>query len=158
MATDSDLINLNVGGVIYATTRKTLTSHPDSRLAAMFNGDGSITHDHNGNNFIDRDGQLFRLVLDFLRSSEDAEFNLPEDFKELSQLRAEVAFYRIKPLMDIIDTLVVNSHLKKCSIGGVLKPGNPNPTTVTQRFSPIPKSTVSRRFYPPHFVVMPVHH
>jgi hypothetical protein len=75
-------VTLNVGGVLYATSRTTLTRYPNSMFAAMFSG--RFNNDHvdacedsapdtpsTGTNpayFIDRDGALFSHVLNYLRT------------------------------------------------------------------------------------------
>ena len=92
-------VTLNVGGVLYTTTRTTLTKYPDCMLANMFSGKHTTATDANGNYFIDRDGSLFRYVLNFLRS---AQLNLPEGFKELDQLKNEADFYQLEPLMALL--------------------------------------------------------
>ena len=38
------VVELNVGGTTYATTRSTLCKHPDSMLARMFEGDLQPSH------------------------------------------------------------------------------------------------------------------
>jgi len=55
-----DRVSLDIGGVIYATTRKVLTKYPDSMLGIMFSGRHAIQTNEQGNYFIDRDGQPFR--------------------------------------------------------------------------------------------------
>ena len=94
-----EVINLNVGGRIYTTSRSTLTRYPDSMLGAMFSGRISSTRDLEGNFVIDGDGPLFRFVLNFLRRSV---LTLPEDFKELDMLAAEADFYQIQELIDAV--------------------------------------------------------
>jgi hypothetical protein len=98
----SDLVQVNVGGVLYTTTRSTLIRYPDSMLGAMFRGDIPSNCDQNGHYFIDRDGTLFRHVLNFLRCSS---LHLPKDFNEMMQLRAEADFYQVQPLIDGIDKI-----------------------------------------------------
>ncbi|XP_035678804.1 BTB/POZ domain-containing protein KCTD15-like [Branchiostoma floridae] len=90
-------VALNVGGHIYTTSLSTLTSYPDSMLGAMFSGDIPTGRDDQGRYFIDRDGELFRFVLNFLRTTE---LLLPDDFKEISQLKKEADFYQIQPLIE----------------------------------------------------------
>ncbi|XP_023931584.1 uncharacterized protein LOC106171442 [Lingula anatina] len=94
-----EIVNLNVGGVIYTTTIATLTKYPESMLGAMFSGNMPTAHDDRGNYFIDRDGSMFRHILNFLRSGQ---LDLPEDFKEHKQLQREADFYQIQPLLDIL--------------------------------------------------------
>jgi len=49
------------------TTRNTLTQVKDSSLAAMFSGRHKLSM-HNGRVFIDRNGEAFNLMLNFLRT------------------------------------------------------------------------------------------
>eukprot|EP01130_Rhizamoeba_saxonica_P005321 TRINITY_DN2137_c0_g1_i1.p1 TRINITY_DN2137_c0_g1~~TRINITY_DN2137_c0_g1_i1.p1 ORF type:complete len:356 (-),score=59.06 TRINITY_DN2137_c0_g1_i1:304-1371(-) len=64
------IIHLNVGGHYYDTTFSTLTFLPDSMLGIMFSGRHNLITDSNGRYFIDRDGEYFRYVLNFLRQGE----------------------------------------------------------------------------------------
>ncbi|CAH1787266.1 unnamed protein product [Owenia fusiformis] len=100
---DNELIHLNVGGVIYTTTRLTLTTYPNTMIGAMFNGNMSNTKDEHGRIFIDRDGELFKYVLNFLRSST---LSLPDGFKDYSSLLAEADFYQIQPLTDLVRNII----------------------------------------------------
>ncbi|XP_053567253.1 BTB/POZ domain-containing protein KCTD21 [Bombina bombina] len=93
----SDPVTLNVGGKLYTTSLSTLTRIPDTMLGAMFSGKVPSKKDSHGNFFIDRDGKVFRHILNFLRSSH---LDLPDDFQEMSLLRREVDFYQIQPLID----------------------------------------------------------
>ena len=97
-----EIVKLNVGGVIYQTTKSTLCKYPNSMLGAMFNGSMSTAVDENGCHFVDRDGELFKYILNYLRSSRLA---LPVDFKELDQLCAEADFYQITELIDCVENL-----------------------------------------------------
>jgi len=75
------VIELNVGGVYYSTTQVTLGRYKDSRLPELLTspddvsgrgGDSTTTlvttTDSVGRRFVDRDGQLFRYVLDYART------------------------------------------------------------------------------------------
>ncbi|KAM7065526.1 BTB/POZ domain-containing protein KCTD21 isoform 1-T4 [Acridotheres tristis] len=95
----SEPITLNVGGKLYTTSLSTLTSFPDSMLGAMFSGKIPTKKDRQGNCFIDRDGKIFRYILNFLRTSH---LDLPEDFQEMGLLRREVDFYQIQPLIEAL--------------------------------------------------------
>ncbi|AWP02296.1 putative BTB/POZ domain-containing protein KCTD6-like [Scophthalmus maximus] len=131
-------VTLNVGGCIYSTSLSTLQRHPDSMLGAMFGGDFPTVRDARGNYFIDRDGMLFRYILNFLRTSE---LTLPCDFKETALLRKEADFYQIEPLIqclgdpkpalpyptDTYDEMVELSSTRKLS-----KYSNPVAVIITQ--------------------------
>ncbi|XP_062614225.1 BTB/POZ domain-containing protein KCTD6-like [Saccostrea cucullata] len=96
---ESEIIRLNVGGHIYTTTRSTLVRYPDSMLGAMFKGDIPSKVDQDGNFFIDRDGQMFRYILNFCRSGK---LCLPQQFSDYDLLENEADFYQIEPLITSI--------------------------------------------------------
>lgn len=55
----AEIVDLNIGGThLITTSRRTLTSVPESTLNAMFSGRHALTI-HNGRVFIDRDGNAF---------------------------------------------------------------------------------------------------
>ena len=94
-----DVVELNVGGVTYATTLTTLQqAEPESPLTTITSGTGSdaranvFGRDNKNRIFIDRDGVLFRYVLDYLRNKK---LSLPENFSERDRLRVEADFYRL---------------------------------------------------------------
>ncbi|XP_028404006.1 BTB/POZ domain-containing protein kctd15-like [Dendronephthya gigantea] len=99
------VLSLNIGGTIYTASLTTLTRCSKSMLAAMFSGRMPLETDTNGNYFIDRDGKLFRHVLNFLRSGQ---LHLPKGFAELEQLKQEAEFYQLKDM---------KAHLNKISCG-----------------------------------------
>uniref|UniRef100_UPI00358DFC5B BTB/POZ domain-containing protein KCTD12-like n=1 Tax=Myxine glutinosa TaxID=7769 RepID=UPI00358DFC5B len=103
-----EVVELNVGGQIYVTRLATLTSAPDSRLWRLFGGRGGgsdggedyeLARDGRGRFFIDRDGFLFRYVLDYLR---DHQLVLPEHFPELSRLRREADYFQLAGLAKLL--------------------------------------------------------
>ncbi|XP_038051086.1 BTB/POZ domain-containing protein KCTD6-like [Patiria miniata] len=95
-----DIVHLNVGGVRYTTMRSTLTRYPKSMLFSMFSGPWKpAAQDADGTYVIDRDGPLFRIVLNFLRQGK---LCLGDGFKEWSQMKCEANFYQIQELMDAV--------------------------------------------------------
>jgi hypothetical protein len=93
-----DVIELNVGGVTYATTFNTLQqADPDSPLASITSSEIRTNFGRDSKNriFIDRDGTLFRYVLDYLRNKK---LSLPENFSERDRLRMEADYYRLTGL------------------------------------------------------------
>ena len=84
------IVELNVGGVFYTTALSTLTRETDSHLATIFKERLNLEKDAKGKYFLDRDGVLFRYVLDFLRNQA---LVLPEGFRERERLRQEASFY-----------------------------------------------------------------
>lgn len=101
MATDfPEVIELNVGGVFYTTSLKTLTSDSESHLCHLFDGKKDAPmKDAKGKYFIDRDGVLFRYILDFLR---DQTLNLPQAFRERDRLIKEATYYGLSKMIDIL--------------------------------------------------------
>ena len=72
-------LTVNVGGVRFTTTISTLTKYADSMLGRMFSGEFSTATDAEGAFFIDRDGNLFHHVLNFLRTDRLTVSNQPAD-------------------------------------------------------------------------------
>ena len=104
-----EIIGLNVGGYIYTTSRSTLTRYPDSMLGNMFSDRLPSAKDSQGNVIIDRDGQVFRHILNFLRTSE---LVLPDDYKEFAILSKEADFYQIKELIMAIQVAKKRNNVK----------------------------------------------
>lgn len=105
------IIDINVGGHVYTTSLASLTRYPDSMLGVMFSGRRLVAKDSRGSFFIDRDGPMFRYVLNFLRSSK---LNLPENFQEFDQLMEEADFYQIPQMIDALKE--INSTRSRRSV------------------------------------------
>ncbi|XP_066515302.1 BTB/POZ domain-containing protein KCTD12.2 [Hoplias malabaricus] len=92
-----ELVELNVGGQVYVTRRSTLLSVPDSLLGRMFGQQepAELSTDSKGRFFLDRDGFLFRYILDYLR---DGKLVLPDYFRERAGLRREAEFFELREL------------------------------------------------------------
>jgi hypothetical protein len=114
-------VRLNVGGQMFETTASTLTRDAGSMLDALCRDDSPLAALHNSSEkteegtkkeaddtntstdevtgttvgvvFIDRDGKLFRYVLNFLRDGV-----LPQDKSILRSLYREAKYYEIKSL------------------------------------------------------------
>ena len=104
-----EVLTLNVGGMLYTTTRSTLTKYRDSMLGAMFDGAFELPTDCNGHYFIDRDGETFRYVLNFLRTHKIC---VPDDYKNLELLEAEADYYQIEPLLEIVRDMISKNKNK----------------------------------------------
>lgn len=87
-------VHIDVGGTIYTSSLETLTTRfGESRLAKMFNGGIPIVLDSlKQHYFIDRDGQMFRHVLNFVRNGR---LLLPDDFADVELLLEEAKYYDI---------------------------------------------------------------
>lgn len=99
----SDVIELNVGGQVYYTRHGTLTSFPNSLLGKLFsNKKGSsndLSRDFRGRYFVDRDGFLFRYILDYLR---DQQVVLPDHFPERGRLKREAEYFQLPELVKLL--------------------------------------------------------
>lgn len=90
-------VKLNVGGKVYKTTLDTLTKDPDSMLCAMFSGRHKLKPDsEDGAYFIDRDGKLFRYILNYLRHGE---LLCPDDKILRNELLNEASFYQVQGII-----------------------------------------------------------
>ncbi|XP_041864974.1 BTB/POZ domain-containing protein KCTD16b isoform X2 [Melanotaenia boesemani] len=98
-----DVVELNVGGQVYYTRHSTLVSTPNSLLGKLFSSKKDATNDlardPKGRYFIDRDGFLFRYVLDYLR---DKQVVLPDHFPEKGRLRKEAEYFQLPDLVKLL--------------------------------------------------------
>uniref|UniRef100_A0A8C9FEK4 BTB domain-containing protein n=1 Tax=Pavo cristatus TaxID=9049 RepID=A0A8C9FEK4_PAVCR len=108
-------LSLNVGGQVYVTRRCTVVSVRDSLLWRMFSQQqpSELPRDSKGRFFLDRDGFLFRYILDYLR---DLQLVLPEHFPERSRLQREAEYFQLPDLARRLATYnsleVYNMHRK----------------------------------------------
>ena len=84
------VINLNVGGKLFATKLKTLLKEPRSMLAVMFNGQSKPDKDKDGYYFIDRSGKYFDHILNYLR---DGSYRPPID--EMTAVINEAQYFNL---------------------------------------------------------------
>uniref|UniRef100_A0A3Q1G2T7 Potassium channel tetramerisation domain containing 12b n=2 Tax=Acanthochromis polyacanthus TaxID=80966 RepID=A0A3Q1G2T7_9TELE len=96
-----EIIELNVGGQVYITRYSTLTSVPDSLLWEMFSQKSAkgLARDTKGRFFVDRDGFLFRYILDYMR---DQQLVLPDHFPERGRLQREAEFFNLPELVKLL--------------------------------------------------------
>ena len=109
-----EIIHLNVGGQKFSTSRQTLTAIPDTFFTALLSGrissqrDNGLVNSKNGDHengaiFIDRDPDLFRPILNFLRnrnlSLASPAFPIGNDESSMRALLHEAEYYGISPLV-----------------------------------------------------------
>ena len=72
-----------------------------SLLGIIFSGKSKTPplRDTRGRYFLDRDGHLFRYILDYLRNTK---LVLPEDFSEKDRLQVEAEYYRLPGLVESV--------------------------------------------------------
>ncbi|GAB67632.1 kelch domain-containing protein [Plasmodium cynomolgi strain B] len=85
------MIDINVGGAIFETSRHTLTQQKDSFIEKLLSGRYHVTRDKQGRIFLDRDSELFRIILNFLRNP--LTVPIPKDLSESEALLKEAEFY-----------------------------------------------------------------
>ncbi|XP_053624191.1 BTB/POZ domain-containing protein Tiwaz [Plodia interpunctella] len=94
---DNAPVHIDVGGTIYTSSLETLNAYPESRLGKMFNGTIPIVLDTlKQHYFIDRDGAMFRHILNYLRNRK---LLLPSDFNEVNLLLQEATFFELENMI-----------------------------------------------------------
>jgi hypothetical protein len=96
---EKNIIELNVGGIVYATCESTLNCEPNSLLASLVSSNDQL-RDHANRIFIDRDGSLFRYILDYCRTKS---ITLPENFNERQRLKSEADYYKLTYMSKFLD-------------------------------------------------------
>ncbi|CAH1776423.1 unnamed protein product [Owenia fusiformis] len=96
-----EIVELNVGGVFYTTSLSTLIKEDNSLLGQIFTGKAKnyLAKDSKGKYFIDRDGVLFRYILDYLRNQK---LVLPENFHEKDRLKSEAEHFLLPGMVKCI--------------------------------------------------------
>ncbi|KAF7264806.1 hypothetical protein GWI33_022336 [Rhynchophorus ferrugineus] len=85
----------SIGDVLKTDSKQNV--YPESRLAKLFNGSIPIVLDSlKQHYFIDRDGGMFRHILNFMRNSK---LLIPENFQDLDLLLEEARYFDIPPMV-----------------------------------------------------------
>eukprot|EP00928_Gymnodinium_smaydae_P093066 TRINITY_DN77095_c0_g1_i1.p1 TRINITY_DN77095_c0_g1~~TRINITY_DN77095_c0_g1_i1.p1 ORF type:complete len:296 (+),score=41.86 TRINITY_DN77095_c0_g1_i1:52-888(+) len=92
------VVDLLVGGDRFVTALSTLRKFPDSMLAAMFSGSVGVQK-KDGAYFIDRSGDTFACVLEYLR---DGSTELPVEPEQLRRLLKDASFYGLSGLEELV--------------------------------------------------------
>jgi hypothetical protein len=95
-----DRVQLDIGGFQFSTSLNTLRSIPNSYFGKLFSQGSFPSHLFGSDErlFIDRDGRLFRYILNCLRDPENFELRL-RGKQDLDDLRKETQFYGIEDLV-----------------------------------------------------------
>ncbi|XP_026193188.1 influenza virus NS1A-binding protein homolog [Cyclospora cayetanensis] len=88
------VVDLNVGGVVFETSRQTLIQQRGSFLENLLSGRHHVARDRQGRIFLDRDAEMFRVILNFLRQPNAPP--QPRDSAESDALTVEAAFLGIR--------------------------------------------------------------
>lgn len=96
-------IVLNIGGVRFETSRRTLQKDPHSLLAALVSEESTV-QPQGSSIFIDRDPSHFKLILNYLRCDCNIACSslLPRERKYLLELECECDYYRIYGLRKVV--------------------------------------------------------
>ena len=119
---------LNNGDDITTTYKSSAHSPIDSTLS----WDAPIVDNHH-RLFIDRDGVLFRFVLDFLRNKKIV---LPEEFQEIDRLKQEAGYFKLPSLFDQLCTKNAQSSSRVASRNNIFDSQNDNSTSPHNNTSP----------------------
>ncbi|EFO25286.1 potassium channel tetramerisation domain containing 3 [Loa loa] len=106
------IVNLNVGGHRFATSRQTLTWIPDTFFTSLLSGRIPTVHDETNAVFIDRDPEMFRIILNYLRTKQ-----IDLNGVSLMNLKHEAQYYGLGPL---VKRLTLCEELDECACGDVL--------------------------------------
>lgn len=101
---DCQVISLNIGGTKYMTTVRTLMREENTFFTDLLKSDCNqhenvATKLPDGAYFIDRDGELFVYILDYMRTGK---LLLPDNFKDTARLKEEVMFYKLENMNELL--------------------------------------------------------
>ncbi|XP_029102280.1 BTB/POZ domain-containing protein KCTD1 isoform X2 [Scleropages formosus] len=106
-------VHIDVGGHMYTSSLATLTKYPESRIGRLFDGTEPIVLDSlKQHYFIDRDGHMFRYILNFLRTSK---LLIPDDFKDYSLLYEEARYFQLQPMLSELERWKQDRELGRAS-------------------------------------------
>jgi hypothetical protein len=116
------IIHLNVGGQYFSTSKSTLTWIRDTFFTSLLSGRIATVEDERGAKFIDRDPELFRHILNYLRTKQ-----VDLNGVSLPLLRHEAQFYGITPL---VKRLTLCEEMNESACGDVLYHGMLKPPEI----------------------------
>mmetsp|Transcript_16644 Transcript_16644/g.19972 ORF Transcript_16644/g.19972 Transcript_16644/m.19972 type:complete len:558 (-) Transcript_16644:1521-3194(-) len=97
------IVEVNVGGELFTTSAETCLKECDWLLACVIRGEKTLPKDGVGRHFIDRDGNIFKKLLNYIRTDM---VNVPEyGGDEWNSFLCEVEYYNIKSLIDKMDII-----------------------------------------------------
>jgi len=94
------VVDLNVGGRTFTTSKATLCQVPGSLLEAMFTGQQSVAKDGAGRYFIDRNPKHFESILEYLRTQK---IQPPSSLEERRGLKVEAEFFGLPGLTRMLE-------------------------------------------------------
>ena len=109
----SDVIHLNVGGEMIATTRQTLISLPKSLFSILFNGrwEQRLYHDDQESIFLDFNPIVFRHLLDQLQLNEGKTISPPSDSSLIRSFEKMMRKLRVEHLLSTFDRKILSVNV-----------------------------------------------
>jgi hypothetical protein len=127
---DAEVITLNVGGVLFASTKETLTAVPRTKLSALARANSSAKRDESGAIFLDRDPRPFNAILYYLRTRKYY------DTRDVDPrlVREEAAYYGLEALRQLAE--------ERCPKRFVVLPYKDSPLGIGSNFFIYPNSNI----------------
>lgn len=111
-------VHLNVGGKQYVTSKSTLTKCPDCMLAVICEDRWTPENSTENPIIIDRDGNMFRYILNYLRN--ESLFVFPDSLAEQKELYVEADYFALTELCDRINRLFLKPAGVRVTEGGLM--------------------------------------
>jgi len=110
---ESDVIHLNVGGEMIATTRQTLISLKKSLFSILFNGrwEQRLHHDVHENILLDFNPIIFRHLLDQLQLNEGKNISPPSDLSLIRSFKKMMKKLRVEHLLSTSDRNILTANV-----------------------------------------------
>ncbi|CAL2033840.1 unnamed protein product [Caenorhabditis brenneri] len=117
MASNCNIVKLNIGGTVFQTAKSTVTKF-DGFFKTMLETDIPITKDESGAIFIDRSAKYFDVILNFMR---DGHVELPETIREVKELCMEAEYYLLDGLVELCSVNIKAANdTVKLNVGGTV--------------------------------------
>ena len=93
-------IKLNIGGHKYEALKETLTKH-ESFFKLMIDSPIPSKTDSDGYIYIEQDGEVFKYILEYLKTGEITFYNNEEKLNFIKKISKENEFYQIPDIEDL---------------------------------------------------------
>lgn len=128
MTGEQRCVTINAGGTRYTTTTSTLLSEANSYFTCLLSGGWDDTAQ--AELFIDRDGDLFKHILRFLRASPSGKVHLVQSLSRTDRIALieEANFFQLESLRQLLgqaDSMVHPAPLELQSAYWINDQGNP---------------------------------
>ena len=97
-------VKLNIGGYKYEALKETLTKN-ESFFSLMINSPISSKTDSDGYIYIEQDGEVFKYILEYLKTGEITFYNHEEKLNFIKKISKENEFYQIPDIEDYVYAL-----------------------------------------------------